>query len=173
MSERVLDAEVAARCLEVLREQERVLRYDEFGAREALVLGSVAAGLAPEYAEGYVVTITREADEEVCFQWLADGKGARNLMFAAGKRAAALRSGHASPWRQLEAVAAGQSLDEVWAEAPQVVCSCGAFPIRIGNDWVATIAVSGLHEGLDHEVILRSLEQVLGRVVPRFEAPVA
>jgi hypothetical protein len=37
---------------------------------------------------------------------------------------------------------------------------------------VATIAVSGYMEGLDHEIILRALEQVLGVTVPRWDAAV-
>lgn len=50
--------------------------------------------------------------------------------------------------------------------------ACGAFPIRVGDEWVATIAVSGYMEGLDHEVILRALEQVLEAEVPRWDASV-
>ena len=158
---------------EVLLEQERVLRYEHFGAREALELGRIAAELAADYDETYTVTITREADGEVWFQWLADDKGARNLLFAAGKRGAALAAGHASPWAQLVAIEQGTPLDDVWAKVPDEVASCGAFPVRAGDEWVATIAVSGLHEGLDHEVVLRALEKALGKKVPRWSAPVA
>jgi hypothetical protein len=42
----------------------------------------------------------------------------------------------------------------------------------VGDEWVATIAVSGYMEGLDHEVILRALEQVLNTTAPRWSAPV-
>ena len=49
----------------------------------------------------------------------------------------------------------------------------GTFPIQVGNERVATIAVSGLREGLNHEVIVRALEQVLGTTVPRFAVTVA
>jgi uncharacterized protein (UPF0303 family) len=43
----------------------------------------------------------------------------------------------------------------------------------VGDEWVATIAVSGLHDGLDHEVIVRALEQVLEKTAPRFAVAVA
>lgn len=56
---------------------------------------------------------------------------------------------------------------------PDEVPACGAFPIRVGDEWVATIAVSGYMEGLDHEIILRALEKTMGVTVPRWEAPVA
>lgn len=174
MAENVISATEAGEAMDVLVEQERILRYPErFGSEEALELGIAASKLASDYAEAYTVTITREEDGEVAFQWLGEGKGARNLMFASGKRRAALDSGHASPWRQLEALASGESLDAVWAEVPEKVASCGAFPIRVGDSWVATIAVSGLHEGLDHDVVVRALEQVLGKTVPRFAVEVA
>lgn len=164
----------AREALEVLLEQERVLRYPHaFGSAEALALGNAAAQLTSDFDETYTVTITREADGQVVFQWLADDKGARNLMFAAGKRAAALAAGHASPWAQLKAIADEASLEDVWAKVPDQVASCGAFPVRVGEEWVATLAVSGLHEGLDQEVVLRALEKVLGVSAPRFACPVA
>ena len=174
MAENGITATEAAEAMGVLDAQERELRYAvRFGAAEALDLGVAAARLAGDYDEAYTVTITREEDEAVAFQWLGEGKGARNLEFAGGKRAAALAAGHASPWAQLEAIASGNALDEVWARVPEVCPACGAFPIRVGDEWVATIAVSGLHEGLDHEVIVRALEQVLGTTVPRFAVAVA
>jgi uncharacterized protein (UPF0303 family) len=35
---------------------------------------------------------------------------------------------------------------------------------------VATLSVSGLHEGKDHELAVRALAQALGREVPAFPA---
>lgn len=174
MADNGITASEAAAVMDVLVEQERELRFtNRFGAAEALELGLAASRLADEYDETYTVTITREEDGVVMFQWLGEGKGARNLEFAAGKRAAARASGHASPWAQLEAIVNGTSLDEVWARAPKVCPSCGAFPVRVGDEWVATIAVSGLHDGLDHEVVVRALEQTLRKKVPRFAVTVA
>lgn len=47
----------------------------------------------------------------------------------------------------------------------------GAFPIRVGDAWVATLAVSGLHEGKDHELCVRALARALGRALDE-EVPV-
>lgn len=167
-----LTTEDARGAQEVLLEQERLLRYGRFGADEAFELGRIARSLVPAFASGYSVTITRERDGVRMFQWVADDKEERNLLFADGKRQSALESGHAGPWTQLEHALDG-SLDGVWDEVPAKVPACGAFPIRVGDEWVATIAVSGLDAGLDHEVILRALERALGVTVPRWEAPVA
>ena len=167
-----LTPEGAQRAMDVLLEQERVLRYPQrFGASEALELGNAAAAMVGEFPSGYSVTITREADGVRMFQWVADDKGERNLLFADGKRRSALLAGHAGPWAQLEAAVAGD-LSEVWAKVPDEVPACGAFPVRAGDEWVATIAVSGLHDGLDHEVIVRALESVLGVAVARWDVPV-
>lgn len=51
----------------------------------------------PLSPSGYSVTITREADGVRMFQWVSDDKEERNLLFADGKRHAALKAGHASP----------------------------------------------------------------------------
>jgi uncharacterized protein (UPF0303 family) len=56
---------------------------------------------------------------------------------------------------------------------PDEVPACGAFPLRVGREWVATIAVSGYMEGLDHELIVRALEQALDVKAPRWTGPVA
>jgi uncharacterized protein (UPF0303 family) len=155
----------------VLLEQERILRFERFGADEALHLGGIVASLVLDFGEGVSVTITRESDGVRMFQWVADDKGERNLLFAEGKRAAAQKAGHAGPWAQLEAAIGGDA-SHVWDCVPAEVPACGAFPIRVGDEWVATIAVSGYMEGLDHEVILRALEQVLNTTAPRWSAPV-
>ncbi len=173
MAEETLTAESARAAMEALLEQERMLRYRRFGAKEALELGSIAASLVDEFGEGVSVAITRESDGVAMFQWVADDKDAKNLLFADGKRAAALEAGHASPWAQPEATAAADDVAAVWADVPAKVPACGAFPIRVGDEWVATIAVSGYMEGLDHEIIVRALERALGVTVPRWEAPVA
>lgn len=168
-----LTADDAREAREILLEQERVLRFvDHFDAQDALRLGQAAIALIPQFGEGYSVTITRERDGVRMFQWVDDAKDERNLLFADGKRHAALKAGHAGPWAQLEAACAGDT-SVVWANVPEEVPACGAFPIRVGDEWVATIGVSGLMEGLDHEVICQALEQVLGVKAPRWTAPVA
>lgn len=156
---------------DVLLEQERILRYERFGADEALRLGGIVASLTSDFDEGVSVTITRESDGVKMYQWVADDKGERNLLFAEGKRVAARKAGHAGPWAQLQAAIAGDA-SHVWDNAPTEVPACGAFPIRVQDEWVATIAVSGYHDGLDHEIILRAMERALDTMAPRWSATV-
>lgn len=157
-------------CLEALKQQEATLQYPgTFGAREALELGNTIAGMVygGEYDREVSVQITREEDQAVLFQFLMDSKGPRNLAFMAGKRGAAKASGHASLWDTVEAQVKGQQPPRPREEYLPVG---GAFPLRVRGKWVATLAVSGLHEGQDHALCVRALEQVLGVKAPVFPA---
>ncbi len=159
--------------MDVLLEQEKALRFDAFGATEALELGNAVELVSRAFAHGVSATIVRETDDLVMFQWVADDCDGRNILFAQGKRAASKKAGHASPWAQLLAAAEGTDPASVWTDVPNEVPACGAFPIRVGEEWMATLCVSGLSDGLDHEVIVQSLERVLRATVPRWEAQVA
>ena len=157
---------VTPQALEVLDEQERVLRYAEkFDADDAFELGAAIRGLADDYDLGYVVRIVRESDGYDLFRWGADGKRPANYDYADGKRRAALRLGHCSLWGWTKAQLDGTA-DELFSNGDMPVA--GAFPIRVGDEQVATVCVSGLHEGLDHELIVRGLSQVLGVSVPAY-----
>jgi uncharacterized protein (UPF0303 family) len=153
--------------LEALQQQEEQLQYERFGSAEALCLGNIAAQLATEYDRGVGIAITRESDGLVLFQYMMDDKAPRNLGFMEGKRRAALACGHSSLWAYVEPVTRGAQPPK---PEPGFVPTGGAFPIRAKGEWVATLSVSGLHEGKDHELAVRALAQALGRKAPPFPA---
>lgn len=62
----------------------------------------------------------------------------------------------------------GHSLDGLWAKTPELIAGCGAFPVRVRERLVATVSVSGLHDGGDHELIIQGLERELGLNVLRY-----
>lgn len=152
-----------------LEEQERVLRYAQgFGSAEALALGNAVAQLAPQYDRGVSVEVVRESDGLMLFAWSTDDKAPRNFGFAERKRSASQTCDHSSLWgyvrRSLDGVPSPQADDETGT-----LYAGGAFPIRDGaGRRVATIALSGLHEGKDHEIVVRALERALGRKAPAF-----
>lgn len=154
-------------CLDVLQQQEDALQYKTFGCAEALALGNILAELAQEYDRGVGVSITREEDGLVLFQYMMDDKALRNLGFMEGKRKAALASSHCSLWPYVEHSLTGK-WQEIFDAYPQMLPCGGAFPIRVDNAWVATLAVSGLHEGKDHELTVRALSKALAVEVPAF-----
>lgn len=155
--------------LATLQRQEDILRYPaRFGSDEALRLGNAVADLSSDYGRGVLVQIVREKDGLTLFQWASDDKAPRNLEFAQTKRQASLTCGHSSLWgyvrRTLDGVKPA-SRDEVTG----ALYSAGAFPIVDGTGQrVATVSISGLHEGRDHELAVRALERALGVVAPTF-----
>ena len=164
------DIQYSRRDLEILLEQERILCYERFGSAEALALGNAAAELAKEYDRGVGIRITRESDGLVLFQYMMDDKAPRNLGFMEGKRQAALACGHSSLYA-FAAHALDGSCQEIFDAMPRALPCGGAFPLRVGGQYEATFAVSGLHDGKDHELLVRSLCKALGREAPAFTAP--
>lgn len=155
-------------CLDALKKQEEMLQYAEkFGSREALQLGNKIAEMvyAGAYDREVSVRIIREKDETVLFQFAMDSKSEKNVLYMNGKRGAAKRSNHASIWDYVYSRVYGTALDQMGADYMPVG---GAFPIRVNGEWVATLTVSGLHEGEDHELCVRALEEVLGVRAPAF-----
>ncbi|MDR6724403.1 uncharacterized protein (UPF0303 family) [Paenibacillus amylolyticus] len=51
---------------------------------------------------------------------------------------------------------------------PQYIPTGGAFPICVHDEWFATLALSGLHEGRDHELVVRALSIALQKKIPMF-----
>lgn len=166
--------------LKTLEEQEKVLTFEQFGSADALKLGNVLAETALDYDREVSIQITRESDGAVLFQYLMDSKSERNVVFMKGKRNVVLQSGHSSLWAyvkcQLEqAEQAAKEADipyqNPFADSSRYCLSGGAFPIFVGETHAATVAVSGLHEGKDHELVIRGLMQVLNRTTPEFIGP--
>ena len=164
------DIRYSRRDLDILLEQERILCYDRFGSTEALTLGNAAAALAAEYDRGVGIQITRESDGLVLFQYMMDDKAPRNLGFMEGKRQATLACGHSSLYAFVAHTLDG-SCQDVFDAMPRMLPCGGAFPLRAGGQYAATFAVSGLHDGKDHELLVRSLCRALGRQAPAFTAP--
>ena len=158
--------------LRALEEQEQVLQYQAFHSADALALGNEVVRIAAEYGREIGVRIVRESDETVLFQYMMDSKDARNIDYMEGKRAAAKKCGHSSLWAHVDHTLHG-TWQEMFSDMPAYLPCAGAFPIRAGGKWTATLTASGLHEGQDHELITRALGRVLGKEIPGFtKAPV-
>lgn len=153
--------------LAALQAQEDDLQFDTFGNAEVMALGNALARLAEEYDRGVGAAITRESDGLVVFQYMMQDKALRNLSFMEGKRQAVRASGHCSPWLRVENTLNGKWQD-LLVQKPRILPGAGAFPIRVKGEHVATVSVSGLHEGRDHELIVRALCHVLDKPVPPF-----
>lgn len=151
--------------LSILRKQEERLQFESFGSKQALELGKIIIEIAHEYDREVAVQIVREADEATIFQYLMDSKSARNLDFMARKRKVALACQHSSVYAAIEMKKIGRRPDYLEAG---LSAAGGAFPIRVSGKWVATLLISGLHEGKDHELCVRALSKYLQVEYPDF-----
>lgn len=154
--------------LAILENQEKAFVLDGCDSSILLPIAEAILSLRHEYDRGIALQIVREHDQLVMFQFVDDDKAERNLRFCAGKRAAELALGHSSAWGYVYSQIHGH------ASTMDMVYSGGAFPLKDqqGN-LLASILVSGLHEGGDHRLIVRALAQALGRRCPEFVKPLA
>ena len=170
--------------LHTIEAQEDALRWKGFfTSADALALGNAAARLAAGYDRGVTVRVVRESDGLVMFEWASDDKAPRNQVFAEGKRRASQACGHASLWAYVAHELDGRCQDLVdrgtmeKSGTPDFACPvAGAFPIRNQDSTLlATFCVSGLHEGLDHELAVRALAEAEGLAygsdVPAYTGP--
>ncbi len=89
-----------------------------------------------------------------------DDKVERNFMFCSYKHEALLEQGHSSAWMYVNA-----EINENHAN----MFSGGSFPIcNHENQLIASVIVSGLHEGKDHHIIVHALEKVLKKTTVEF-----
>lgn len=154
--------------LAILEEQEKAFEIDACDSSILLSIAEAMLSLRHEYDRGIALQIVREHDQLVMFQFVDDDKAERNLKFCAGKRAAELALGHSSAWSYVYSKIHGLS------SSMDMVYSGGAFPLKDRNgNLLASILVSGLHEGGDHRLIVRALTQALGRDCPEFPKPLA
>lgn len=141
--------------LDVLADQEKELSAESFDNADALALGNCIAKLALEYDRPVAVRIDRYEDDLTMFQYMMEGKSAANLRYMDGKKQCVKDSGHSSAWVYVKTMADDEYSD--WKNDGVHLISGGAFPLYVNDEIKAIIQVSGLHEGKDHELIVRSL----------------
>lgn len=145
----------------LLEKQEEILQYERFDSGDALTLAQQIITLQKEYDRTISLSIFDEKTGLEIIRVMQEGKTERNLAFMKGKRNSALECGHASMYARVKDLV--QGMESVYNETH---CSTGgAFPIRVNGEWTHTVVVSGLHEGRDHEIIVRALCAVLKKQV--------
>jgi len=149
--------------LKILEEQEKALSYDSFDNEDALVLAGKIIEFQRGYDRGIALRIVRESDGLVMFQYVMKDKGDKNIVYAEGKHNAVKEYGHSSAWVNIASQIEGFVLKD------GVLPSGGAFPVYLKDGTLAaSVLLSGLHEGKDHELIIRAISDVLDCEYPDF-----
>lgn len=144
--------------LDLLACQEKALSFTGFSKEDAEKLGNLITDITREFTGPVAVRITSETEESVWFEKIMDGKSERNLTFAEMKRNAVKLTGHSSAWAAIDQ----KVHPERYSGIDNYYPTAGAFPVFVGGKHVATVAVSGLHEGLDHNLLTRAISSYLG-----------
>lgn len=152
--------------LEELEAIENQLHFNEFNSEVALKLGNALYNKAKPRG-AVAIRITRESDQLPIFQIIMDGKTQRHLNFGEAKRQTVLQTGHCSMWALVKEIADG-GLDELFIEDSPCLTGSGGFPIYVKDEMVATVFVSGLHEGQDQLVLVEALSEVLNVEVSEY-----
>lgn len=152
---------------EILVQIENALLLKKFDSRDALEIGSRMVRLSEKYQKEPLVIIIREQDELPVFQYAGNAMLQRNINFAMKKRNTVLKTGHCSLWVMAQQQTYG-GMEEYFHNDTECLPVGGAFPIYVNENLAATIAVSGLKEGMDHQVIVEALADYFKLQLPQF-----
>ncbi|GAA0468590.1 heme-degrading domain-containing protein [Streptomyces stramineus] len=146
---------------ERLEAHERRLVFDRFGNDDAWELGSLLVRLARERGAAVVVDIRRGAQQ--LFHYALPGTSADNDAWIDRKCRVVERYGESSYLVGARFRAKGRTFeDHSRLDPDRYAAHGGAFPVRLrGTGVVGTIAVSGLAQGDDHQLVVEALERYL------------
>lgn len=149
--------------LEHLKELERIenqLRFKIFGSLEALALGEkILKSTEAEEVEKLAIQIIRVSDNIPIFQYLGNEAKERNLGYIRAKVAAVLASNHNSLWSLVAHHVGKIELSSKDLETQLPVS--GAFPIKVGEELVAVVGLSGLKNGNDFRALISGMSDYL------------
>lgn len=146
--------------LRTLLLQEEELQYPSFCDKDALFLINK---IAKKNEGPLAISIYRESDGLLMTQYVSDEKNQRNVMIAKGKYNMSKSCDHSSLYAYCQS-----KLNKKYEHlpVPEYICGAGAFPIRVNHQRIATITISGLKEGRDHDIIVETLNEILHKNVP-------
>lgn len=147
-----------------LLKQEEMLQFASFDYEDARRLADIVLDLQKQYDRQISLSVIDEEKNLEIVRIMQNGKTEKNLMYMNGKRKCALECGHSSLYGAVKNIVTGKN-----SMSNSDICYAGgAFPIRVQREWKYTICVSGLHEGKDHELIVRALSHMLQKEMTPF-----
>lgn len=152
-----------------LKEIESIEEYfhlNHFNNEDAFNLGKIIVDEVKKYDCGVAIVIIREEDELNVFRYISDDKKQKNIDYAMCKRNAVLKTGHSSVWMMIDSAVNKIELNQLFSD-PSIMPVAGAFPIYVDNKHTYTIAVSGLHDGKDFDLVIEAMERYLNKTLPK------
>jgi uncharacterized protein (UPF0303 family) len=156
--------------MELVAQQERTLRFDRFNAETAWAIGSALRSDA--LARNAGMTFEIQIAARTLFLGTTDGAKAEHADWIRRKRNVVMKFARSSYWMSLELLLKGKSMVErhEGTSYADYAMHGGAFPIVLnGTGLVGTIIASGLHQRVDHAMVVDAIAGFLGVDVPRLE----
>jgi uncharacterized protein (UPF0303 family) len=155
------DGLAAAALIARIEEQERLLVFPRFDNDDAWRLGNLLAELAR--ARQAPVTIDIRRNGQQLFHLALPGTSADNDAWIQRKVRTVDRYGHSSYLVGRRCLAKGTTFEQSSRLDPDTYAAHGgAFPVTLaGTGPIGTVAVSGLPQGEDHELVVAALERYL------------
>jgi uncharacterized protein (UPF0303 family) len=158
------------RDMELVADQERTLRFDSFSAETAWAIGSALR--ADALARGAGMTFEIQLAGRTLFTGTTDGAKGEHADWIRRKRNVVLKFARSSYWMSLELQLKGKSMVDrhEGISYADYAMHGGAFPIFLnGTGLVGTIIASGLHQRVDHAMVVEAIAGVLKRECVRLE----
>lgn len=147
----------------ILAEQEKTLVFDKFTNYDALLLGKALADKLIE-SERPIAIIVRIGNYQV-FSYTMKGKEESHFGWANRKANLVEKIGHSSMYGRIAYMESHEYADLVKQEDIYAI-GCGGFPIATKDKGiVGVVALSGLVDPEDHNVIVETLSEIIGKRV--------
>lgn len=141
--------------------EERELLFDRFSNEDALALGLRLAEKAR--ARGLPIAIDVERSGQRLFHYAAPGSTPDNAAWIERKKNLVRRTFRSSYGVGLRLAATGKSLEaSIGPAAAECAAHGGCFPVAVrGVGFVGTVAVSGLPQKDDHDLVVEAIREFL------------
>ena len=156
--------------MELIAEQERILQFESFSADTAWAIGSRLRQDALARRAG--MTFEIQVAGRTLFLGTTNGAKGEHADWIRRKRNVVMKFDRSSYWMSLELRVKDKPMEErhegiTYAD---YAMHGGAFPIRLkGTGLVGTIIASGLHQRVDHAMVVDAVAAELGVDVVRLE----
>ncbi len=149
--------------LEMIRQDEQLLQFEEFSNTTAYALGTKLAETARQLGKGITIDITRHGQQ--LFHCALEDTTPDNDEWIKRKIRVVNRFNHSSYYMNIYYLNQGTTFAEKTLLDPtEYAAHGGAFPIQIKNvGVVGTITVSGLPQAEDHALVVSVLKEFLGK----------
>lgn len=158
------------RDMELVADQERTLRFGTFSADTAWAIGSALRADALARSAG--MTFEIQLAGRTLFLGTTDGAKAEHADWIRRKRNVVQKFARSSYWMSLELQLKGKSMPDrhEGTSYAEYAMHGGGFPIYLnGTGLVGSIIASGLHQRVDHAMVVEAIAAVLNRNVVRLE----